>query len=293
MALNSTKFTSNSTRNTLPGFLVIGPQKSGTTWIYRYLLSRGDICLPDGVKETFFYDRHYRRGAGWYQKHFRPAEHHQFIAEVAPTYFQSEKATERIKETAGSIPLICTFRDPAERTFSHYLHLRRYGMTRLRFREAVQKYPEILSGSNYASHLKRWRNVFGKENVHVVFQQTLADSPARYVAEFCTRTGLVEKPAPEELNKKINAAALPKNAFLASIGQHIADAVRHAGMYGLIEWAKEKGLKDIFFGRPGEVSVEKLKTEDRQWLMEYLLPEIEDLEDLLNLDMSDWKRVEK
>ncbi|MCP4105933.1 MAG: sulfotransferase domain-containing protein [Desulfobacteraceae bacterium] len=277
----------------LPDFLVIGPQKAGTTWIYRYLLSRGDVCLPDGVKETFFFDRSFYRTLKWYNKHFTPGKNHIFIAEVGPTYFQSMEAAERIKKTLGTIPLVCTLRDPADRAFSHYLHMRRYGMTRLGLHEAVKKHSEILESSCYASHLKRWHDTFEKENVHIVFQETLAKSPEQYTIELCNKIGLSEKPVPEKLKTRVNVATLPPNPLLATIGQHAADFIRYMGFYGIIEWAKTKGLKNVFFGKPGEVPVEKLESKDRHWLIEQLLPEIEELEHILDKDLSSWKIVEK
>jgi hypothetical protein len=45
-----------------PDAMVIGPMKAGTTWLYSYLISRGDVCLPEGVKETFFFDRRFNKG---------------------------------------------------------------------------------------------------------------------------------------------------------------------------------------------------------------------------------------
>ena len=40
----------------IPFCLFMGPQRSGTSWLYRYLMDRGDVCLPSGVKEVFFFD---------------------------------------------------------------------------------------------------------------------------------------------------------------------------------------------------------------------------------------------
>ncbi|MCP4351171.1 MAG: sulfotransferase domain-containing protein [Desulfobacterales bacterium] len=273
----------------IPDWLIIGPQKAGTTWIYKYLLYRGDVCLPNGVKETFFFDKSYNRGLKWYQKHFTPTDHHIYTAEVGPTYFQNIQAGERIKETIGIIPLFCTLRNPADRSFSHYLHMRRYGMTRLDFRNAVEKHPEILESSRYATHLNRWYSIFGKENIHTLFHENLSKAPDQYAGQICRKTGLMEKPVPDELKKKINPATLPANHLLAFTGQRIADFVRYIGGYQLIEWAKKKGLKEIFFGKPGAVPVETLSPEDRYWLIKLLSSEIEQLENMTGIDLLHWK----
>ena len=274
----------------LPNALVIGPQKAGTTWIHRYLELRGDICLPKGVKETMFFDRHYGRGETWYANHFHPDENTRRIVEVAPTYFHHPDAAARILDTLGSIPLICTLRDPAERSFSLYLHMRRYGMTACTdFREAAHRHPEIIDTSRYASHLKRWFEVFGRENILVLLQEDLAEKQHEYSSLLCQHLELPFVEPGEMLRERVNAAALPSSPALASAGQKIADTLRAAGLYPLINWAKQAGLKSLFFGRRG-TDVPQLTTEERFWIVDRLHPEIEDLESLLERDLSHWRK---
>ncbi len=42
-------------------FIIIGPQKAGTTWIYEYLKTLPGVCVPVKVKETFFFDKYYHK----------------------------------------------------------------------------------------------------------------------------------------------------------------------------------------------------------------------------------------
>ncbi len=56
---------------TLPNFIVIGPGKTGTTWLYRgALAAHPDVCLAHHTKETVFFADFYDRGLGWYEKFF-------------------------------------------------------------------------------------------------------------------------------------------------------------------------------------------------------------------------------
>lgn len=274
----------------LPSALIIGPQKAGTTWIHRYLESRGDVCLPHGVKETMFFDRHYKKGADWYAEHFQPASGMQHTIEVAPTYFHHPDTAARIHDELGSIPLVCTLRDPAQRSFSLYLHMRRYGMTTCTdFREAVSKHPEIIETSFYATHLKRWFEIFGQEKVLVLMQSDLAERPQSYTRMLCNHLELPYVEPGEMLHERVNSAALPTSPVLASVGQKIADSLRTAGMYPLINIAKRAGLKSLFFGRSGN-TVPKLSPEERCWILERLRPEVRELEAMLQRDLSDWSK---
>ena len=88
--------------------------RSATTWIHRYLKSWDDVCLPTDVKETFFFDRRFTKGLGWYSRHFRGCQASKFriTVEVGPSYFHSEKAPARIRDVLGQIPLIVIYRNP-------------------------------------------------------------------------------------------------------------------------------------------------------------------------------------
>lgn len=276
---------------TLPDALVIGPQKAGTTWIHRYLESRGDVCLPHGVKETMFFDRCFDKGEAWYDRHFHLNSQQRLTVEVAPTYFHHPRVPERVRDTLGDISLLCTLRDPAERSFSLYLHMRRYGMTACKdFRSAVERHPEIIETSRYATHLERWFDVFGHERILVLFQEDLAERPADYTANLCRHLQIPFQEAGEALEERINAAALPASPGLAAAGQRIADGLRAAGLYPLINMAKSIGLKSVFFGR-SEGELPRLSESERRWLVGILLPEIDRLEAMLDKDLSSWREA--
>ncbi len=275
----------------LPDCLVIGPQKAGTTWIHEYLRSRGDISVPRGVKETFFFDRNYHRGLKWYQRHFRKSEKDRYVVEVGASYFHCEEAPERIVADLGIVPLICTLRQPAERSFSLYLHLKRYGFTGSPFCQAIEELPEILKSSRYATILKRWISVFGRERLGVVFLETLAESPDRYVEHLCRHLDLPDYDVAQSLRVPVNkAAGFPLSSHLAQFGMKIGDSARSLGLYGAVNTAKRLGLRRLFFGRPGTAIVPQMTPEERAWVMRRISPELEELEDLLDVDLSHWKR---
>lgn len=244
--------------------------------------------MPGGVKETFFFDKYYHRGSMWYTKHYKLCTQLN-AAEVAPTYFHNPEVPARIRETLGQVRIICTLRDPASRTFSMYLHYMRYGIVTGDFRDAISKHPEILDSGLYATHIKRWHAEFGKHNVLVLFNEDLAASPDEYVrrvSEFLDLEYIA--PAPR-LWAKINEAALPYNSTLALAGIRIADAIRSAGLYWIVNAAKRAGLKSAFFGKPRSMQLPQLSDEDRSWLIEYFDNEMQELEDILGKSLARWR----
>ncbi|PVY70822.1 sulfotransferase family protein [Tamilnaduibacter salinus] len=252
----------------LPDALVIGPMRSGTSWIHDYLQARGDIALPGGVKETFFFDRYYEKGSSWYRRHFAYADRadYQCVAEVAPSYFHSESAPERVRNTLGDVPLVVTLRDPVRRAWSHYLHLRRYGYTRSSLREATDAFPEILEASRYGACLNRWQAVFGRHRLFVLWQEDLAVAPEAYTRGLCNGLGIEYFSPAGLLQQKRNEATLPRFPRLAAAGDRTAHFLRARRFYGVVNLAKRMGLKGVFFGRPGVNALPSLTDADAQWL---------------------------
>lgn len=255
-----------------PTALVIGPIKAGTSWLNDYLSLQGNVCLPNGIKETFFFDRNYSRGMSWYQAHFAhyDPQVHAAILEIAPSYFGQPMVPELVHKHLGVIPLVATLRHPVLRSWSHYLHLLRYGYTRAPLSEAVERFPQIITESFYTEKIQIWCDVFGAEHIHALWIEDLIAAPDRYAATFCGYLGVPFKGLPERARVSSNAAAVPPSTELAVVGRKMSYLLRSAGLYGVINFAKSLGLKNLFFGDPSRSNVPKLSVDDAQWLADML-----------------------
>jgi len=273
----------------VPDAMMIGPMKAGTTWAYEYLKSRGDVCMPKGVKETFFFDRHYERDIEWYKAHFTYCENERYqrIMEVAPSCFHCPDAPKRINKILGKIRLVVVLRDPVKRSWSHYLHLLRYGYTSEPFHIAVRKFPEILEASRYDTQLKRWRRVFG-DQIQVLFLEDLEANMENYCRKLCDALQLRFILPESTSNERTNVATVAPSQWLAKAGRTIANSLRHRRMYFVVNIAKSLGLKRIFFGRritslpePGEA--------ESTWLIQQLQPEMQALQEEFGDRLSGWQ----
>ncbi len=277
-------------KGTLPGALAVGPQKTGTTWIFAYLASRGDVTLPRGVKELDYFSRRYTRGIDWYARQFPEPRRGDLVAEVSPTYFDPPEVPARVRDALGGVRIVITLRHPAERLHSLWVHMLRYGMTTLPLREAVAEFPELLGSSRYAEHVSRWRETMGETNVAVLFLEDLRANPKAFADRLNRHFGLAPRPIPVELTGKVNEASVPYHSGIARLGWRTASRLRDAGLHGVVEGAKRLGLKDVFFGKPGRGNVPCLAPDDRAWLLERLAPEVDRLERTLAIDLAHWRR---
>ena len=143
----------------LPSFFVVGPPRTGSSWLHEVLTPH--TLLPGPSKETRFFDTHFHRGFKWYMAHYAKSGQSRRMGEVAPTYFASPAARERMAQTVPEAKIVCVFRSPVERIVSLYRLKRAYGLIPWGFAEAIDHDPELMASSQYATTLKLWQRSFG------------------------------------------------------------------------------------------------------------------------------------
>jgi Sulfotransferase domain len=271
----------------LPDFIAVGVGRSGTTWLHRVLT--GHVGLPKGIKETDFFLRNYARGIDWYYAFFRHCAPDQPIAEICPTYFSSAQARSRIKLHIPDCRIICTFREPVERAYSHYKLMRHNVWTRLSFAEAVDRYQEIAEMNRYAFHLQAWQDTFGSERVLTCLYDDLESDPQGYLDQVCGFIGV----APFRLDQGIAGSRVnsfvtaPRNRRLAQNARHLWDWLRARRAYRVVQLLDHAGVWRFCFEGGEEFTELDPALEAR--LKERFRPEVEALEQLIGRDLSSWK----
>lgn len=126
----------------LPNFLIIGAAKSGTSSLFRYLESHPDVYMPDYKEPNFFalVGRPVNfQGPGDdttinlksvsiiddYHNLFKGSDHFQCRGEASTLYLYAENAAENIFSLVPDMRLVCILRNPVDRAFSAYKHLKR------------------------------------------------------------------------------------------------------------------------------------------------------------------------
>jgi Sulfotransferase domain len=145
----------------LPGFIIIGAQRAGTTSLFYYLRRHPDVRRPssgDGSvfwpKELHFFDERYDRGLDWYRTFFplaidrrvaRMRGRDLVAGEATPYYLFHPLVPERVAASLPDVRLIALLRDPIERAYSHYQLMVRTGREKLSFEDAVGAEEERLA----------------------------------------------------------------------------------------------------------------------------------------------------
>ncbi|MFL6240527.1 MAG: sulfotransferase domain-containing protein [Actinomycetes bacterium] len=216
-------------RRTLPDFLVIGAQKSGTTTLYDHIAAHPSVRSAY-MKEVHFFDDNYQRGLGWYRANFpwhAGSERTWLTGEASPYYILHPLAPRRAADVVPGARILAVLRNPVDRAYSHYQHERAKGTESLPFAEALDReheriqaaWDQLANGSveraealksysyvtrgRYDEQLVRWLQHFPREQLLVIKAEDLYGKPAETMVEVFAFLGL---PAvPQATYRKLNA----------------------------------------------------------------------------------------
>jgi hypothetical protein len=210
----------------LPSFLIIGAQRAGTTSLFSYLERHPDVAAPAGGRESVrwnkelnFFNKEYSRGLAWYRSFFptsaarrlaRRRGHDLLAGEASPSYLFDSVVPGRVAESIPDVRLIVLLRNPIERAYSHYQHMRRLRVEPWSFEKALdleetrlsrteerpgdppvkrrrrrrrRRHVSYLSRGVYVDQLERWFEHFPSEQLLVLRTDDLLAKPADVYAE--------------------------------------------------------------------------------------------------------------
>ncbi|MEL6441236.1 MAG: sulfotransferase domain-containing protein [Cyanobacteria bacterium J06621_8] len=272
-------------------FVAVGPFKTGTSWIYNYLINYQQVALPTKVKETFFFDHKFERGIDWYFSHFEEISPEQKIGEIAPSYFHSESAPQRIFQHNPQCKIIVTLREPISRLISFYQHKQQRGELKPKtslIQELSQK-ETLYKSALYHLHLSRWIDVFGADKVQVIFFEDLATSPVDFAKQLCQKIELELENTSQDLSQKVNASEAPVNHYLSKIVYQSVNLLHNTGLHQIVKYGKSLGIKQLLNSKKSA----KLELETTEYTdaFEFIKQDIMKLETELNFDLSNWREL--
>lgn len=193
----------------LPDVVLAGTQKCGTTWLHTCLSDHPDVYVPEKDSINYF-DMYYHRGEEWYRDHFEDATGEQTVVGETPALIRDTAAPRRLAETVPEAELLFVLRNPIDRAFSHYWHLKSRG-DRLddEFGSAL-KSPDFhtlfVNTGLYRHHLDRFREQFPDERIHLFFFDDLVADERSYIRDVYATLGVDETYVPSPIDEKVNEA---------------------------------------------------------------------------------------
>jgi hypothetical protein len=240
----------------LPGFLIVGAQRCGTTSMYRALSEHPAILKAVLHKGVHYFDMNYDAGPGWYRAHFplklsaRRAERAQagrpVTFESSPYYLFHPLAAERIAADLPGVRILVLVRDPVHRAYSAYAHELARGFETESFERAIELEPQRLAGEaerivsepGYLSHshqhhayltrgqyieqLTRLEKLFGRDRIHVVDSGDFFTTPEPVYDGVLDFLGLKPAPYPEFEQHNARPRTPISDELSARLAEHFA-----------------------------------------------------------------------
>jgi hypothetical protein len=190
-----------------PYFLIIGAQRAGTTSLWNYLRSCPQLTPAIPTDEYWFEFPDGRIGKYWPTN--QPLKESRFFTylydgenidvyenlfsddktgfEASIEYLHCPGVAERIKGVYDDLKFIVMLRDPVARAWSQYWHEVNFNKGEaLPFEEAILRQPSSLEDyyfraylktGHYAEHLKRWFDLFGRDNFFIIQSEQFYKNP--------------------------------------------------------------------------------------------------------------------
>jgi len=286
-------------------FLGIGAAKSGTTWLADVLREHPDIFIPK-EKELFYFNKYlaeyelmdnyrYGKAIDWYHAFFENANEKMVKGEMSNPYLWNENAVEDIYQYNPNIKLLAVLRNPIKRAYSNYLYDKhRHYTAPQTFELALKDRSFYLTKGLYYENLKSYFDRFPKEQIKVLLFDDLKKDNKVFLKEIYDFLG-VKTYYPASIDEKSNVTKEPRskalNKFIDGFRfyikkhdlQFILPVLKKTGITPVAEYIRDKVNRKAVKGK------EPLPTHLKKQLENYYAKDIDQLEKLLEKDLSAWK----
>ena len=222
-----------------PNLIIAGFPKCGTTSLHHYLSEHPQIYMPKQKELHFFTHKILSKQIGGkgdkltsqlhvncldkYKTFFPDNSKHKVIGEASPSYINYPEVYNQIKTQLSNPKIIVLVRDPINRAYSNYLHLKREGRETLSFQDALEneqnrknlEYSDFWYykfNSLYYEKIKHLKNMF--DNVLVLTQEELMSNPALIMKKTYSFLNVDNSFLPTIINKKYNPGGNYKNNLI-------------------------------------------------------------------------------
>jgi len=306
----------NPNTQPFPNFFIIGVPKSGTTSLCIYLNQHPQVFISNPKEpNSFFYEyvdgdftdrsdyivNHDPISLQQYRKMFEIAGEARAIGESS-FYLYSNYALDTLQRLAPNAKFVIVFRNPADRAYSNYIHLRMVGEETIKdFRAALAREDE--AGHNlrlfrrykelglYARFLKRYLAVFRREQFHIqLYDHWKADNQKalREIFEFLDVDPNVSIDIKEQ-------HMVGNEVRLTSLGNFLHNGPRFKQMLQrTFEHLLPKSVRFKIWSlinRLNSKPVPPLDPQIRAELIDFYRDDILELQELIDMDLSAWLEV--
>jgi hypothetical protein len=290
-------------------FFIIGAQKSASTYLHHCVASHPEVYMPreelrffedpdfhDGIQSEI--GKIISRGAG------------RKVGIKRPDSLAREEVPQRIHQFAPQARLIAILRNPVDRAISAYYHQMKLGFLPIlplnegmrliledKMKQTSPKATEILKYGLYYKHLKRYLRYFSKEQLLVLVDQDVRQSPEQCLHKVFTHIGVspAVKVPPQKGTSNPGVYSHARLSFINLRNNHVFEynesrtrLYRRPGLWAPFVNTLIVGFDRLLLARLFTNERPLLDDQLKQALRKYYLHDVKQLEILLNRDLAFW-----
>jgi hypothetical protein len=294
-----------------PNTFLIGVQKSATTSLYDWIAQHPDVCGPISTKDTPFFidDKLYSKGFSFlesiYSKYY---ENQKVIINGSAHTIYFEKALKRLSNYNPEAKIILVLRNPVERAISAYNFAVKRNLDDKDLLSSIDEEHlrlksddvQILSETTYIDHgryfkqISMLRNYFKEENTLILFYKDVKHNPEQVIKETYSFLNLDPQFNPElkALNKTgtvrfklIKNLVYNNNPVKKFLLKNVFDVI----MPYDLKYRIKISILRLITKKDLNTPQKEINNETKMYLYNLLKNDINNLENLLNKDLSHWK----
>lgn len=301
----------------LPDFLVLGAARSATTSLHYYLEQHPNVSMSITKEPNFFAFDHRTdpptplidpastiltksiadRSA--YEHLFAHSGSGDVLGEASPLYLYVRETPEQIHRLIPDARLIAIVRNPVDRAYSHWLHIKRDRPEAAiaGFRAACEAemaghgdYTPYAGGSHvlrmglYDVQLERYLDTFGPGSLLVLAYETLVSSPLDQLHRVCDHLGVVRYDFDTDV--QYNRSGVSRGTIRTAVGQAVRAA--QPTMKAILPGPVTRRLARLRAARDQPDAPPPIPDDLRTQLVEWFAPSVERLRRMQLVEALPW-----
>ncbi len=231
-----------------------------------------------------------------YERFYREVADNQLVGEFQVRYLRTEGVAERLYQHNPEMKLLVVLRNPIERAYSAYVH--HYTLSKaeagwIPFRQAIDQLPDLLVEPGfYAKRLSPFLERFPRDQLLVLLQDDIKSDPVAVAQRAYRFLGVNGTFMPDNASRRVAAGAFKQTRLGRFLHRRITPLLKKSGLGWKLN--ESRAIGHLFYrfadwyGKRGE-QAPPLDRESCQYLRDLYTEDIEQLEQILNRDLSQWR----